>query len=342
MRVASVPRRHVYTRHLGVESDGVQRIATPDEHYDPAEMMSARWVESNVDRFDCFHTHFGFGQIDHQELRQWRDALIRAGKPHVHTVHDLANPHMSDQHHHDEQLNRLIPAADAVLTLTPQAAQEIERRWDRPVTVVPHPHVLPLERVGADRSPHDRFVVGLHLKDLRSAIVGSEAVTAAVAAVHALVDIELLIHVYPRAFGRSPRRDAGVRRILDQVSRHPRISIDAEPYFSDADFADYLRRIDVAVLPYRHGTHSGWAEACLDAGTEVIAPSHTCIPDQHPRVRSITLDHGRLRVEDLVAALGEARKVSAVPSGITRTYRTRQREEISHAHASVYAEVTGR
>lgn len=342
MRVASVPRRHVYTRHLGVAGDGVRRIATADEVYDPAEMMSARWVEANADEFDCFHTHFGFGGVDHQQLREWRRALTRAGKPHVHTVHDLANPHRSDPRHHDEQLDRLIPGADVVLTLTPCAAQEIERRWDRPAVVVPHPHVLPLGQVGADRVEHDRSVVGLHLKDLRSAIIGSEAVAAAVSAVEELPDIELLVHIYPQPYDHPPRCDPNVRRVLDAVSLHPRVSIHTEPYFTEDGFADYLRRIDIAVLPYRHGTHSGWAEACLDAGTEVIAPSHTCIPDQHPRVRSIALDGGQFLTDDLISALREARAHGHVPSGVTRTSRTLQREEISRDHAAVYAEVTGR
>ena len=44
-------------------------------------------------------------------------------------------------------------------------------------------------------------------------------------------------------------------------------------FFPDADLWDYLEGLDVSVLPYRFGTHSGWLEACYDLGTPVLAPT---------------------------------------------------------------------
>jgi hypothetical protein len=54
------------------------------------------------------------------------------------------------------------------------------------------------------------------------------------------------------------------------------------PRFTDAEFAAYLAEIDVAILPYRFGTHSGWAEACYDAGTTVVSPDCGYFAEQHP------------------------------------------------------------
>jgi len=48
--------------------------------------------------------------------------------------------------------------------------------------------------------------------------------------------------------------------------------VHVHPYFSNDELWDYLESIDVSVLPYRFGTHSGWLEACHDLGTAVVAP----------------------------------------------------------------------
>jgi len=36
------------------------------------------------------------------------------------------------------------------------------------------------------------------------------------------------------------------------------------------------------VLPYRHGTHSGWLEMCWDLGVPVVAPLVGHYVEQHP------------------------------------------------------------
>jgi len=51
--------------------------------------------------------------------------------------------------------------------------------------------------------------------------------------------------------------------------------------FSDAELAEYLTEVDVVVLPYVFGTHSGWVEACHDAGTTVVAPDCGFFTEQH-------------------------------------------------------------
>ena len=37
-------------------------------------------------------------------------------------------------------------------------------------------------------------------------------------------------------------------------------------FLADDALWDYLAVLDVSVLPYRFGTHSGWLEACRDLG----------------------------------------------------------------------------
>ena len=55
-------------------------------------------------------------------------------------------------------------------------------------------------------------------------------------------------------------------------------------YFTDDELWDYLSSLDVSVLPYRFGTHSGWLEACFDLGTIVLAPDCGYYAEQRPCV----------------------------------------------------------
>ena len=319
MRVASVPRRHAYTRHIGWPGDGVTRIATPDATYRASDLVDACWVREHRDDFDCMHAHFGFGDVGLDALQAWLEALAEVGRPLVHTVHDLENPHHAGQDHHRRQLDLLVPAAAEVVTLTGCAADRVEHRWGRRPVVLPHPHIVELERVGRPGPPADPLVVGVHLKDLRAAIHGPELWEPLAEVIAADDRYRLRIDVYPAAVERDP----AARRCLDELATRLDVDVALRPYGSDGDFEDYLRSIDVAVLPYRWGTHSGWAEACLDVGTQVVAPAHTCIPDQHERFHAADLDAPTLR-EELCRLLDRCWDRRRQPP-VTQAWRTAQR-----------------
>ena len=51
---------------------------------------------------------------------------------------------------------------------------------------------------------------------------------------------------------------------LIELHRHARLS--------DDGLIAYLQRLDVSVLPYQFGSHSGWLEMCRDLGVGVVAP----------------------------------------------------------------------
>src|SRR6185312_205937 len=115
-----------------------------------------------------FHLHFGYDDRTPAQLAALVAALRAHRRPLVVTVHDLRNPHHSDPAAHTAALDVLVPAADALITLTPGAAATIAERWGRAAEVVAHPHVLELPEVGRDRPAHDGFVVGVHAKSVRA------------------------------------------------------------------------------------------------------------------------------------------------------------------------------
>jgi hypothetical protein len=292
--VASVPASHVYVQHLDAPggSTDVVRLAdppvsdtSPATQWWPPVMLDPRWVRSHTDDFDVMHVHFGFDHQSPASLQQLVDTLSDHRKPLVLTVHDLRNPHHGEPELHDAQLGVLVGAAAAVITLTPGAAAEIQRRWGRDAHVLPHPHVVDEPRLSRRRRAHDGFVIGLHVKSLR-------------ANTDPLPVIEAIVADLPRMPGASLRVDAhtDVMRSDDGQRAHQvgaalarldaagLIDLHVHDYFTDDELWDYLSSLDVSVLPYRFGTHSGWLEACFDLGTTVLAPDCGYYAEQQPCV----------------------------------------------------------
>jgi hypothetical protein len=299
IRVASVPASHVYVRHLAdpLQDDGITRLADPapsgpvtvSGQWWPPAMLSASWVREHRSEFDVFHIQFGFDAEDVACLRELVKALRKAGKPLIYTVHDLRNPHHHDRGDHDAQLDVLIPAADALITLTEGAAREIESRWGRRPAVLPHPHVVGFGRMGRQRPRTGEFVVGVHAKSVRASMDPLPVIQALTGVVPALPGGRLLVNIHHDVFDAGGQRhDPQLARFLAGAARRSEIDLRVHDCLSDDGLWDYLESLDVSVLPYRFGTHSGWLEACYDLGTTVVAPDcgyireqRPCLPDRH-------------------------------------------------------------
>ena len=300
MRIASVPSDHVYVRHLAPVSTRAPFVVLDDGTgsvvWQPSPVLEPDWVRAHADHVDLVHVHFGFEHRTAEQLRAWVAVLAELRLPLVLTVHDLVNPHLHDQRRHTEALDVLVPAATAVTTLTPGAAAEVRERWGRRATVLPHPHVVPLDRIGRPRPSHDGVVVGLQVKERANNA-------------HAEVEAELR-----RAVAGLP---GGVLR------EPPARRLD------DDELWDHLAGLDVLVLPYRFGTHSGFVEACHDLGTAVVAARTGYLAEQH-EVAGFDLGVPG----SLTAAVQRAGRVR----GATVQERVRQRDRVAEAHAALYAD----
>jgi beta-1,4-mannosyltransferase len=353
VRVASVPSSHVYVRHLsppGDASDGVVRLpdptpdgAAPQSRWWPPTMLEADWVRAHHDDFDLFHIHFGFDARTPAQLADLVAALAEHGKPLVLTMHDLRNPHHATRDEHDAQLDVLVPAAQALITLTSGAAAEIERRWGRRADVIAHPHVVELERIAHWRAARQEredgapFRIGLHVKSLRASMDPAAIVPALVRAAHEIGDAVVQVNGHRDVLERGGARyDRG---LADQLRSYgDRIDLHVHDFFDDDQLWAYLASLDVSVLPYRFGTHSGWLEACRDLGTRVIAPTCGYYAEQGP-VESYVLDESRFDEESLVEAVHRAH--GSWHPEITVAERERQRYEIGLAHRALYDTLLG-
>lgn len=364
LRVASIPYDQVYIRHLeaveGERRTRVRRLPDPEpaggsrftqSGWWPPAMLSAQWVARHHTDFDLMHLHFGFDAISPADLVGLIEELRRHGKPLVYTAHDLRNPHHRDPQAHDAQLDLLIPAADRVITLTRGAATEIRRRWGVDALVLPHPHVVDFPtmerlqarrlRAGTDPEPPSAshpFRIGVHLKSLRQNM-DPRIVEPLAAAVSGLGHAELVVNLHREVLdpGSTDYR-ADLEALLRGGHAEGRWTLDLHDYYDEPAFFGYLASLDVSVLPYRFGTHSGWLEACRDVGTSVIAPSCGHYRDQHPSVIEYAHDERGLdaaSLRDAVHRLYRQRPWTA-PSVAERKA---QRRDLAAEHERLYEAV---
>ncbi|GAA1932718.1 glycosyltransferase [Nocardioides hwasunensis] len=347
--VASVPGRHVYVRHLAAEvEERVTRLPDPDpddprrpaqQTWWPPVMLDPDWIAR--EHFDVFHLQFGFDAWSPEGLQTVVDALRRKGTPIVYTVHDLRNPHHEDRTLHDAQLDVLVPAADALVTLTEGAAEEITMRWGRTAHVVPHPHVVDLATMArvalrGERSRRRGPRIGLHVKSLRASMNPLELLSTILAFVSATPHAVLQVNGHRDVLEPDGARyDAHLARQLRLAADRGLVDLHVHDFMTDAELYAYLASLDVSVLPYRFGTHSGWLEACRDVGTTVVAPDCGYYADQAPvfsyRNDGIGFDGSSLRaaLEDAVAHPGWG--------AATVAERRAQRARIADFHADLYA-----
>jgi glycosyltransferase involved in cell wall biosynthesis len=359
IRVASVPSGHVYVRHLAplaADTSGprVTRLPDPDplrpdrpaaSVWWPPTMLEPDWV-AQADGFDLMHLQFGFDARSPQQLQQLVDALRRRGKPLVYTVHDLRNPHHPDRSEHDAQLDVLIPAADALVTLTTGAADEIERRWGRRPAVLPHPHVVELDtmaelqRTSVTAPAGEPFRIGVHVKSLRASMNPIPVIRALLDLMHELPDAVLQVDGHSDVLlPDGARFDPELAGLVRSAHESGRLDLRIHDFFSDAELWAYLRSLDVSVLPYRFGTHSGWLEACRDLGTIVVAPDCGYYRDQGPVVEYHNDESGldARSLQDAVRFAYETRPY--VTADVAE--RAAQREDVAAAHARLYASLVG-
>jgi hypothetical protein len=351
VRVASIPAGHLYVRHA-LAGTGVGLLPDPpppgatNGRWWPPVMCDAAWVTANADRFDVMHVHFGTESYPAAHLRSLLDALRAAGRPLVYTMHDLENPQLADQARHLEHLDVLIRAADEVVTLTPGAAAAIERRWGRRAEVIAHPHVLPPEADAPPGTGSDTYVLGVHLRDIRPGIDAVRAVATLLDAVDRLraqgVAATARVHVNHRVRDEAARDQLGAL-----VAAHPAAELRQAERLGDDALARSIADLDVAVLPYRTGTHSGWAELCWDLGVPVAAPPVGFVREQHPEDIAV---FGAGDGADLAGAVRRLLAGAARPGSAARARRLagrrRQRLDgaaaITAAHTALYERVLSR
>jgi len=96
--------------------------------------------------------------------------------------------------------NVLIPEADGLITLTAGAAAEVAARWGRRPTVLPHPHVVDLDRPTRPRASGPSFVIGVHAKSVRASMAPLPVIRVLAEVVAALPGGRLRVDIHHDVF----------------------------------------------------------------------------------------------------------------------------------------------
>lgn len=366
LRVRHIPAAHAYVEHL-LPVEGSARVVhlpdppvpgAPPGQWWPHPALEPGWVREHGGEQDVVHLHFGTEGRTTEELDAWLAALREVGLPLVHTVHDIDHPQVRDQTRHREHLALLVEAADGLLTLTEGAADAVERSFGRRPLVVPHPHVAPLARVGSrgevgrtKGAASGPLRVGLHLKGLRTNLAPMRVLPPLVEAVGRLraegVPVELEVRAHPEVLEEGGARHdpelaawwadvEGAQGARAQGARAAAgVSVVAGPRMDDDELWDYLAGLDVSVLAYAWGTHSGWVEACRDLGTWVLAPGVGHLAEQGA---GAVLAWGDPDVAPEVDVLVDLLRRAAEdrPPRVTAEERATQRDRLAALHTRVY------
>ncbi|MEO7448330.1 MAG: glycosyltransferase family 1 protein [Humibacillus sp.] len=373
LRVLAIPSAHPYPERLRSTSPETSRVVhlddptvpgSPAGQWWPPAALDAGWVERHGAEVDVVHLHFGFDAATTEQLRDWVRTLRAEGVALVLTVHDLVNPHFADQAEHRARLDVLVPAADAVITLTVGAAAEVQQRWGVIAEVLAHPHVVPLEVISAARDDHEQivalsaavtgqgrpaaalddddgpFVVGIDLKSLRANVVAEPVVRVVADAVATLPHAELVVDVHHDVLDPThPRHDAALVRSLTTLQEQGLLRVDLHERRTNDGLWAHLRSLDLVVLPYAFGTHSGWVEACHDLGTTVLAPRTGHWVEQQPMLTfgwPAGEDPDAEQVTTAVQlAFRDRPRWAAEPAG-----RAEQQAALSERHEHLYAALT--
>lgn len=312
-----------------VVPDEVAQLA--DGAWRPHPLLEAGAVLERAGELEAIHLHFGYEHRSPAQIRAFAEACRRARIALILTVHDLQNPHLSDQGQHLQRLSVLVAAAQAVITLTEGAAAEIQRRFGRRAQVIAHPSIVAPEeaaRLRRLRRPRTGRRVGVFLKDLRASTVTDPAFYRDLA----------------RGLGGDPARDpaavqlevlldrrAGDGELSASLAAQDGIALRRHERMGDRELHACLERFDVVVLPYLRGTHSGWLEMCRDLDVVVVAPDcghYAGQADRPGAVHECATGDGRSAARAVRAALAQGPLPCAVD-------RRAQREQIARAHRAV-------
>ncbi|MFN8074980.1 MAG: hypothetical protein U0Q15_06120 [Kineosporiaceae bacterium] len=290
--MAALPGRGLYARHLGHPEgvDGVHRVTVPAAAGVPARGpavaagFDSAWLRDHLDRVDVVHVHGLPPGSDPRALQEAVDVVRASGRPLVVTAYHLSDPVGARASGYDDGLDVLIPAADAVFTLTGSARAEMARRWDVDAGVLPHPHVVDFVRMRQHRAAlRGPLLVGVHLGALRGPVPGDVMAQSLADAVSEVEGVRLLVQVNSSVLDSgsttyAPTRMRKVREAVASVGGTLRV----DRPLTESQLWDHLFALDVSVVPGMYGSHSVWPEACHDLGTQVVLPAGTHAEGQRP------------------------------------------------------------
>jgi hypothetical protein len=307
IRVATLPGRGLYARHLGHPEgvDAVYRTTVGMPGCVPRRAsFEGAWLEANLETVDVVHVHGLRPGQSPDEVATAAETVRAAGTPLVVTGYHLTDPSGGPADAYAAQLDALVPRADAVVTLTQTAADEMRTRWSVEPLVLPHPHAVDFVRMRQPRpARHSELRVGTHLAGLAMPGDPVRLIDGLARAVRGIENVRLSVHIHETVLDAgSSTYDLATVREIDRLVRSVGGVLRVHRPFSESQLWDHLFGLDVSVVPGLFGSHSVWPEACADLGTQAVLPAGSHASAQQPCLVYENVGS----VDDLADSLGKA------------------------------------
>ncbi|MEJ2579396.1 MAG: glycosyltransferase [Kineosporiaceae bacterium] len=306
-----LPGTDLYGRHLGHPEgvDGVYRLRSGPADRGAPPAFTRTWLRTRIDDIDVVHVHGLPAGTTPQEVADCVSWVHDAGRPLVVTAYHLDDPTGRDPARYAAALDVLIPRADAVLTLTAPAAEELEQRWGVQAMVTPHPHAVDFAGMRRERPPPPpgRLLVGVDLARLDVPVDPVLLVDALTRAVSEVPGARLVVDLNEAILNPDiPGDRLGMARELERRVRSRGAVLRVHRPFTEPQQWGRLHELDVSVLPGLFGSHSPWPEACADLGTHAVLPAGSHASAQQPGPVFDADADGDNLTESLAAALLDA------------------------------------
>jgi hypothetical protein len=123
----------------------------------------------------------------------------------------------------------------------------------------------------------------VHLKSLRASLDPLPVVEVLAKVLPQLPGVRLRVDAHTDVMTPGyERHDPDVAFRVRSLANAGLVDLHVHDYFTDDELWDYFQCLDLSVLPYRFGTHSGWLEACYDLGTPVLVSDCGFYVQQRP------------------------------------------------------------
>jgi len=278
LRVLHVPGRTPYARKLLPEGAVIVNQTRIGSRAVPRDATFA-WIEAQdaMDFFDVLHVQ----SLEFASVESIRCVLERCGREKkgiVAAIHETEPLFPERGTDFPARVRLISELASCIVTLTTSARRDIMERYGIPeskLRVVPHGPVLPLSHPlwRAQPGRNSRCTIGMFggFRPNRSFLAG------AVNALYGLSSAEILVRLLTR--GLNPVELAPgseVWQFASLAATDPRLVLELLPFPSDDEIASFVHSLDILLLPYLYGTHSGQLELAMDLGVPVVIPDIGC------------------------------------------------------------------
>jgi glycosyltransferase involved in cell wall biosynthesis len=282
LRILHVPGRTPYSRKIRGEGMLIVNQTENNGVLIPRD-ASFDWIESqaSLEFFDILHVQ----SLELTSLMSIEKALERCQaerKGIVITIHELEPLFPDERKDFADRVRLACRFASGIVTLTKRAGEEIAARFGvdpSRIEIVPHGAVLPLSHSlwNAKVRKNWRFTMGMFggFRPNRSFL------TAAINALYGLDSADVSVQILSRGLNPievGPTTEAW--QVASLASSDKRLALRLLPFPSDDEIANFVHSLDVLVLPYLFGTHSGQLELAMDMGVPAIVPDIGCDAEQ--------------------------------------------------------------